>query len=289
MHHPVLAGPRRRTRRALLAAALPAALAAAALPSAAEAATAAVSAGPVLEYSARPGETNQVFIRVNTILNKLVISDNTAPITAGNGCTLNAAGNAECPTNVDLVNVQLSDGNDRIEYAAPHQAAVTGGPGNDLFLGALRQAAPGRVIEPVFYAGGTGTDTVSYRFADRGVRVDTDNDIFGTNPDLATDGRPGIDRESVPNDFEIIEGSNLDDTLIGSDRGEVFRGLDGNDQIAALGGDDFIDEGSALNGADTIGGGPGTGDRISYGTRTSGSTSRWTACATTAPPASRPT
>lgn len=68
----------------------------------------------------------------------------------------------------------------------------------------------------------------------------------------------------------MIEGSNFADALIGSDRNETFRALDGFDTIAANGGDDFIDEGSSANGRDTIGGGPGAGDRVSYGTRVSG-------------------
>jgi Ca2+-binding RTX toxin-like protein len=268
MYSTTPARPRGRTRRALLAA-LPAVLATAfALPAPADAARVEVNPfAPVVGFTAAPGETNHVFVTVNSVRNKLVISDNTAPITAGNGCTLDAFGRAECPINVDLVNVQLHDGNDRIEYAAPHEGSVGGEVGSDVFIAGIRQAAPGRAIEPVSYAGGSGADTISYQFADRGVRVDAANNF----PNPPNDGRPGIDLESVTNDFEFIEGSNFDDPqLFGSDRNEVIRGLNGNDVIGGGGGDDIIDEGSAPNGADTISGDTGANDRIFYFTRTSG-------------------
>jgi hypothetical protein len=218
MHLPILAGPRRRTRRA--------------------------------------------------VLSKLVISD-TAPITALNGCTVNGNGDAECPITAHAVNMHLGDKDDRVEYAAPHQGFVNGLFGNDTFVGGIRRAAPGRSIEPVFYDGSFGTDTVDYQFADRGVRVDTsDNPTRAFS--LATDGRPGIDRESVQNDIEHIQGSNFGDTLFGSDANNLFRGRNGDDAIAGRAGADVIDEGSAPDGADTISGGDGPDDRVFYSLRTSG-------------------
>jgi hypothetical protein len=159
MHRRISAGPRRRTRRALLAAALPVALAAVALPSAAHAATAEVNnATPngVLGYFAADGEVNNV--RVSVSGTKLVISDG-APITARNGCTLNAQGDAECPIGVDQINLLLRDKNDVVQYAAPHRASVGGEDGDDIVFGGLRQAVPGRSIQPVFYFGGAGRDT----------------------------------------------------------------------------------------------------------------------------------
>jgi Ca2+-binding RTX toxin-like protein len=238
---------RGRTRRALLAAALSAAMAAFALPAASEAAMVAINpfAPGALGYTAAPGETNQVFIRVDG--NQLRISDNTAPITAGNGCALDAFGTARCPISVDFVGIQLGDGNDRLEYAAPHEGFVSGQGGNDLFLGGLRQAAPGRPIEPLFYDGQTGLDTVSYQFADRGVRVDTADNPSNT-PSLAQDGRPGDLEDVDGDDIEIIEGSNFADTLLGSHGSDLFLGRNGDDRIEGRGGDDVFDEGSGPSG-----------------------------------------
>jgi hypothetical protein len=253
-----------RTRRVLLAAALSVGCAAFALPAAAEAATVAMNpATPgVLSYEAAPGETNQVFIRVDGT--QLRISDNTAPITAGNGCALDAFGTARCPISVGSVILQLGDRNDRVEYAAPHQASIVGDSGNDLFLGGLRRPAPGRGIEPAFYFGGLGQDTISYQFADSGVRVDTDDE-------RAEDGRPGIDRDDVDLGIETIEGSNFDDPqLFGSNGNDLLRGLNGDDVIGGGAGADIIDEGSAPNGADFLNGGDGPDDRVFYSTRTSG-------------------
>jgi Ca2+-binding RTX toxin-like protein len=258
MHRRISAGPRRRTRRALLAAAL----AAVALPSAAHAATAEVNnATPngVLGYFAADGEVNNV--RVSVSGTKLVISDG-APITAHNGCTLNAQGDAECPIGVDQINLLLRDKNDVVQYAAPHRASVGGEDGDDIVFGGLRQAVPGRSIQPVFYFGGAGRDTVTYSFADRGVRVDSADNPASGRPE---DGRPG-DLESVGSDIERIEGSNFADVLFGSPNADTMIGLAGRDFLAGGEADDlFLVTGD--DGADDYHGGPGR-DTIDYTGRT---------------------
>src|SRR5688572_3089103 len=62
MHLPTIAGPRRRTRRALLAAVLPAVLAAIVLPAAAHAATVELGADGTLKYRAAVGEINGLIV-----------------------------------------------------------------------------------------------------------------------------------------------------------------------------------------------------------------------------------
>jgi hypothetical protein len=255
MHRPTLAGPRRRTRRALLAAALPAALAAAALPAAAHAATVAVDDG-ILRYQAGSGEVNGLSVRVAD--GSLVFGDQ-AQIAAGSGCRIDEEGNAVCRSDVDLVQVALGDRNDTVLYRAPHFAVVGGEAGDDTFFGGVREPSAS-AREQLNYVGGPGSDLITYVFADRGVRVDTASSA-------QEDGRPG-DLEFV-HEVERIEGSNLDDVLFGSSANDLLRGLNGNDVIAGRGGNDTIDEGSAPSGADTISGADGI-DRISYGTRTSG-------------------
>ena len=270
--------PLRIRRRALLAAALPAALAALTLPAGADAATVELvhsGAVSIASFSAEPGEANDLRVSLTAAG---VVFDDRVPIRSIDGeCRIDAAGDGVCPGIATDISAFTGDRNDVIRYTAPHSGFVVAGNGADTFYGGLRQAGFGRQIEPVTYRGKDSVlrgetpdfarDTISYASADRGVRVDlTDQGDAATS----SDGRPGIDREQIEEDIELVEGSNFDDTLIGSDRGEAFRGLDGNDQLAANGGDDLIDEGSAPNGADTLGGGAGAGDRISYGTRTSG-------------------
>jgi hypothetical protein len=274
MHLRIHAGPRRRTRRALLAAALPAFLAAVALPAAADAATVQlVSTGGngVVAYDADSGEANNVRV---SFVNAAIVIDDVVPIRSlDSRCFVNVNGDGVCPGSADDILIFTGDRNDLIQYTAPHAGFVSGGDGADVILGGLRQAGFGRQIERVTYRGKDtrfdfARDTVSYRFADRGVRVD-----LSDQNDAATssDGRPGIDREQIEDDIEVIEGSNFDDPqLFGSDRNEAFRGLNGNDVIGTGGGDDVIDEGSSPNGADTLNGGNGANDRITYGTRTSG-------------------
>jgi hypothetical protein len=269
---------RGRTRRAVLSAVLPAAIAAVALPATADAATVQLTnAGTngVVGYNAEPGETNNVRV---SFTNAAIVIEDTAPIRSLDfRCFVNTNGDAVCPGSADSIGVSMGDRNDTIQYKAPHLGFVVGGDGADIIFAGLRQAGFGRQIEPAIYRGKDSVirgetpdfarDTVTYALASSRVEVDTSDQGDASTND---DGRPGVDREQIERDIEVVEGSNFGDLLVGSDRGEVFRGLNGNDVIAGNGGDDFFDEGSAPNGADQLGGGPGAGDRISYGTRTTG-------------------
>ncbi|HWC27073.1 MAG TPA: calcium-binding protein [Solirubrobacteraceae bacterium] len=265
-------GTSRIRRRALLAAVLPAAAVATALPAAAEAATVElVNSGGngVVRYTGEPGEVNNVHISFTG--SGIRINDLNVPVRSLDSECTTGDGDGFCPGNAGAILVFTGDRNDVVQYTAPHSGYVSGGDGADTIFGGMRQAGFGRQMEPVTYAGADSTfdvsrDTVSYLGSNAAVEVNLDDTSTARTFD---DGRPG-DLEGIDHDIDVIEGSNFDDRLVGSDRGETFRGLNGNDLIAALGGDDFIDEGSAPNGADQLGGGPGMGDRISYGTRTSG-------------------
>jgi RTX calcium-binding nonapeptide repeat (4 copies) len=254
--------PRPRTRRALLAAVVGAAL----LPASAQAGTASVGTaipGGLISYVAAEGETNNVSVFVQN--NRIVIAD-AAPVRAGTGCVLNAQGDAECPLSAPFITVLLRDKNDTIVYRAPHRASVSTEDGDDVILGGARQSVPGRAIEPVFYFGNDGRDTISYAAADRGVRVDTDDNPGGAR---TQDGRPGIDLESVGRDVEKIVGSSFSDVLFGSPGNDNITGGRGNDEMGGGAGNDFFfeDQGGP-NGADSIHGADGV-DRVSYAGRTS--------------------
>lgn len=269
MHRSLRAGPPVRARRAVLAAVV----AALALPAAADASTVAFiendnGVGSV-SYVAHPNEVNNV--RVGFTSAGIVIDDQVAITTLSSECRIGSAGEAICPGTARSISVETRDRNDTITYTAPHRGSVSGGSGADTIVGGQRQAGFGRAIEPVFYEGhgaidDFAVDTVSYRSANSGVNVRLDEVGSVLSFD---DGRPG-DLEGIEKDFEVIEGSNFNDALRGSNRNETFRGLNGTDAIDAGGGTDLIDESSAPNGADTLNGGNGVSDRITYATRTSG-------------------
>ncbi|HWL64448.1 MAG TPA: calcium-binding protein, partial [Actinomycetota bacterium] len=122
------------------------------------------------------------------------------------------------------------DGNDRI----------LGKGGNDFTTGDLGDD----VLD-----GGTGElNGISY--ADSGTPV---------SADLSAGTATGEGSDTFSN-FNILNGSRHDDTLVGSDGGEHIIGGDGEDNMQARGGDDFV---YADNGDDTIEGGDGL-DTISY-------------------------
>jgi hypothetical protein len=271
---------RGRTRRALLAAALPAVLAAVALPAAADAATVdSIPSSPgIVNYNADPGEVNN--LRVSLTAAGIVFDDQVPIRSLDTGqfeCRINSAGDAVCPAGVDAsVGVFTGDRNDAIQYTAPHGAFVVAGDGADTIFGGLREATFGRPIQPVMYRGkdsvirgetpDSARDTVSYRFAGSRVVVDLADQGDAARFD---DGRPGVDREQIEADIEIVEGSNFADVLFGSDANDTIIGVNGDDEIGGGDGNDTIDEGASPNGADSINGGGGI-DRVTYGARTGG-------------------
>jgi Ca2+-binding RTX toxin-like protein len=259
----------RRARRALLAAAVPAALAATALPASADAATARVvpigpTAVPQLQYIAAPGEANDVRVAFTGLH---IHIDDTAPITAGNGCVIDDDGDAICVPGEFQDQYSLGDGRDTIRYLAPHAARVDMGAGDDTYFGALRRdsiGSNGLVVQPADVIGGSGADLLTYRSSQRGVTVTLDGQF--------NDGDRG--EENARPDWEHIEGSGFNDTLTGSNdpnKLEQYTGFAGNDTLTGLDGTDVFNEGSAPSGADTIAGGAGI-DRVNYGQRTTGVT-----------------
>jgi hypothetical protein len=240
-----------------------------ALPASADAATArVVGVGPTqvpqLQYTAAPGEANDVRVAFTGLH---ILIDDTAPITAGNGCVIDDDGDAVCVPGNFQDQYSLGDGRDTIRYLAPHAARVDMGAGDDTYFGALRgdSIGPnGLVVRDADVIGGTGNDLVTYRSSQGGVRVSLDGQF--------NDGNRGA--ENVRPDFEHIEGSNGIDVLTGSNdpnKVEQYTGFAGNDTLTGLDGTDVFNEGSAPSGADTIAGGAGI-DRVNYGQRTTGVT-----------------
>lgn len=250
---------RGRTRRVVLAAALPAALAVTALPSAAQANFVTLSNSGQLTYEQTNVGNNNVVVR--QILRHVRVQSSQAITGHTVNCERLSSNEVACfAGDVDHITVDMGLGNDTVEYRAPKPGTVDMGAGNDKVLGGTREQ-DGESIQPVTYLGGANSDTISYEKATSGVRL-TPEDV------LANDGR-AIDKENVTSTFETQIGSPFSDPqFFGTPGNDVMNGLGGNDAIAGGFGDDrFVT--SPGDGADDYHGGPHVfGDTITYETRT---------------------
>ena len=252
MHLPTSAGARRRTRRALLAAALPAVLAVVALPTAAQAGVASIARGELL-YNDGLSENNRVTLR--KVGSDIFITDEAGGVIAGDGCRLFIPTEAVCPAAVITQAVVLAGGGaDTVEYRLPHPGSVDLGSGEDTLVAGTREPA-GFTIQPATYNGGSGHDTITYFKAGGGVSLTPEDN-------LANDGKPGS-RDNVRPDFETFVGSRFRDApLFGTPNADVMIGGGGDDQLGGGGGGDrFL----AIpgDGTDDYHGGPGR-DTIDY-------------------------
>jgi Ca2+-binding RTX toxin-like protein len=166
----------------------------------------------------------------------------------------------------DIQVIDAGAGDDTVDFIRHYDGAtVYGGDGNDdlLILNAGREGA---------YFGGDGNDNLrTYRSSDTGrdfhggAGIDTvDYSPFNTGfLTLTIDDQPGDGiqegsmyepRDNVHTDVEIVIGSQLGDSMTGSDGAETLIGGNGDDSIDGLGGDDNL-QGSGGN--DTLRGGEG--------------------------------
>jgi Ca2+-binding RTX toxin-like protein len=240
----------------------------------AAAATASVSNG-VLSYTAGPGETNLVNVSLSSGM--FTIVDSGAPVTAGAGCSLPAAGRATCgASGVASIRIDAGDGNDVITLLPSTPATISDGPGDDLVTaGAGNDVLTGGPGNDIYYGGGgndefddgggtgadvfnggSGTDTVSYASRSAAVTASID--------DVANDGAAG-EGDDVRPDVENLQGGQGNDTLTGSSAGNLLQGLGGDDTLSGGAGDDTFDGGP---GADSIWGGAGAHDVADYSART---------------------
>ena len=136
------------------------------------------------------------------------------------------------------------EGNDDLQGDAGDDILLAGN-GNDL----LRADAGADILN-----GGGGYDRASYRDAGEGLTIDM------LNASLST----GIARGDTFVSIEVIEGTNFNDMIYGTDTRNVLRGFDGDDDIYGRGGNDLLQgfegDDSIMGGAgnDTVDGGDGT-------------------------------
>ena len=259
MHLAIPAGPRRRTRRALLAAAVPAILAAMGLPTAAQASSIHINNGTLFVQDPPIGQFqtahNSVHARIEGSFLRITDSAGISVPFAGQGCAPVSTTDATCSLSlVRQISAALGPGNDtwRSDIATP--VSLFGGSGNDTYVRGL-----GSFVSRVDFQGDTGIDQASYALADRGVTV--------TKDERANDGRPGLDFDDVRGDVEHLFGSLHGDSLNGGNATDILEGFLGNDLLSGNGGDDQIRMGVASDGADVVVGGADF-DRVSYAQRT---------------------
>jgi hypothetical protein len=254
--------PRRRLRRALVAAAL----AACALPATASAAVVEEAADGTLVYRAAAGESNNLSVSDPQGNGALEIRDLTGLTDRTPLCSQVSSIRVRCAIGIRLSEARLGDRNDNFAIGVADQVVVDGGPGDDAYTAATAVAGS-RVV----FGGGDGRDSVSYSNADRGVRLSNDG--------AANDGRPGLDNDNIGRDVENLNGSRLGDDITAA-AGQDAQGCDSRCQFVSGGlGDDIlratvaggqftnIDMGRAADGADRIIGGPGF-STVDYSDRT---------------------
>jgi len=146
----------------------------------------------------------------------------------GNDSLVGGAGN-------DVLNG--NDGADSL-FGQDGADSLTGGAGNDFVQGGLGNDT---------LAGGSGTDVLDYtdHTAAQGVTLNLDG--------LTTSGMTG-EADALSVDFESVNGSQGNDSIVGTSGNDVINGQAGLDTVRGLGGNDKIYGGA---GADSLDGGDG--------------------------------
>ena len=268
MHLPTVAGPRRRTRRALLAAAVPAALAAAALPTAAQAAADVTAVGTEIVVEDRTGKFNQG-IENNRLVaeslpgGELRLVDQVGLVATAAGCFQISQLEVRCirpaSSPISRLIVRGRGGGDRLTMLGSLPVRYEGGTGDDAYIGAARPGVPTAVD---FSGGGDLGDLADYSRAEEGIDV--------RKNDLPSDGRISVgDKDNIRRNVTIVRGTPFRDILHGQNEfvtSETLEPQGGNDVVLGLSGLTFVDMGAAPDGADKVLGSPGTS--VSYEKRT---------------------
>lgn len=184
-------------------------------------------------------------------------------VDAGGGADRVASG-----TGSDYMNGR--SGNDRLDGGVTGSDTLVGGGGTDVLRGGedspdyLFGGAGGDALEggngdqPDLLVGGGGADKI-----DGGSGCcDTASFWFeatAVHADLGAQGVP-MNTGDVLLGIESVQGSTLDDTVVGDAGNNILEGDDGNDSISALGGQDVVDGGDGDDGLD---GGEGV-DELSF-------------------------
>ena len=198
-------------------------------------------AGGVVTYQASPGETNHVFLMSDS--DGVVAVDLGASVTAGTGCTSDAANAASCAFSpeVNRVEILAGDMNDYVNTAAlelPNRIEgeagendripsgigwVIGGGGND-------HMSAGEVAQ-VKFKGGAGDDVLeaevfAYLIGNKG-----DDRLLGGKDAQYIGGGSGADLLRGGPSEDSLGGGEGNDEIIGGLGADYMNGDDGNDTL----------------------------------------------------------
>ncbi|MEV6153639.1 calcium-binding protein [Nonomuraea sp. NPDC052129] len=211
-----------------------------------------------LRYDAPVGVDDQITVRVDN--GSFVLTDPTATLIAGTGCTLVTPHEAHCQVGASpSIRIRGLDGNDVITNSTGIPAHLFGETGNDQLVGGSGDDTMDGGFGGDVLQGGGGSDTVSY--GETGGRLAIRADLDGaTGDDGGPEDGPEGARDTIAADVENLEGGTADDVLIGNAGPNVIDGGGGRDQIQGLGGADQL---TGKNGGGTLDGGAGTDHCIS--------------------------
>lgn len=238
--------------------------------------------GSLVSFVADSGDTNNLTVTYDGTA--YTFQDAATTVAAGSGCTLLTANSVRCTSaGIDQLEVSLLDQDDTAsilqtgfdEFAT---VFVSAGSGNDTITDGYESATllgnsgadalSGAGGEDTFIGGsgaddatgGDGFDIFSY---DDGARSDG---VTVTLDGVVGDGTSGED-DNIHDDFEILIGTEWDDSLTGGPNGGELAGGDGNDALVGGPSADLLVGGA---GTDTYVGGEGTNDQISYADHATG-------------------
>ena len=143
-------------------------------------------------------------------------------------------------------------GDDQLRPAGSLPIRFEAGDGADLYVGA--RSAAGTRVEFVDDDEDSVRDLDLAHYTNAATRVDVSKD------GVANDGRPGLDRDNIDADVEIVTGTHFDDRLVGRSSppgvAEEFQPRGGNDVVLSSfrsnGVFTRVDMGAAKDGADKI-------------------------------------
>jgi hypothetical protein len=267
MHVPTVAGPRRRTRRVLLAAALPAVLAVA-VPAAAQAATDVTAVGTEIVVEDRNVAFNSA-VQNNRLVaeslpgGELRLVDQVGLVANAAGCFQISQLEVRClrPASSPISRLIFRGrrGGDRLTMLGSLPVRYEGGDGDDAYVAATRPGVPTAVD---FSGGGDPGDLADYSRAEVGIDV--------RKNDRPNDGRFSVgDKDNIRTDVTMVRGTRFRDILHGQNQFATFETIQpqgGDDFVLGLSGVTIVDMGAAPDGADKVLGSLGTS--VSYEKRT---------------------
>ncbi|MFB4302463.1 calcium-binding protein [Actinomadura sp. NTSP31] len=210
----------------------------------------------VLRYDAPVGVNDQITIGSGGGF--VTLTDTTATFTAGDGCTMVTAHQAQC-TSAYSIRVRGLDGDDAITNATALNADLLGGTGDDRLTGGSGDDVLTGEYGADVLMGGGGSDTANYDdSAGRTAGVRADLDGAAGDDGGPEDGLAGA-RDTIGADVENLQGTIKDDVLIGNAGPNVVTATGGHDQIQGLGGNDQL----TGRGGGTVNGGAGTDGCVS--------------------------